>query len=397
MFQSISAAPPDPILGLTEAFKKDTHADKINLGVGVYQDASGTTPILDCVRQAEQRLLSEETTKSYLGIDGIPKYGQQVRELLWGESHEIVTGKRAVTAQTPGGTGALRVAADFIHNELPKARIWCSQPTWANHGNVFAAAGVATESYPYFDASSNGLNLDSMLEALRNIPAGEVVLLHACCHNPTGIDPTPEQWKAIAEVIAQCELLPLVDFAYQGFGDGLNEDRQGLLTLCEHCKDLLICTSFSKNFGLYRERVGALTAVASDPDAAGAVLSQIKRCVRANYSNPPAHGAAIVSTILADASLRQTWESELSEMRERVNGMRTLFVQTMQSLNVDHDFTFIEKQRGMFSFSGLSRLQVDELRNRHSIYVVGSGRVNVAGMTESNMPQLCEAIAAVLS
>ena len=300
-----------------------------------------------------------------------------------------------MTAQTPGGTGALRVAADFIHSELPKARIWCSQPTWANHANVFAAAGVATESYPYFDAPSNGLDLDSMLEALRNIPAGEVVLLHACCHNPTGIDPTPEQWKAIAEVIAQCELLPLVDFAYQGFGDGLNEDRQGLLTLCEHCKDLLICTSFSKNFGLYRERVGALTAVASDPDAAGSVLSQIKRCVRANYSNPPAHGAAIVSTILADALLRQTWESELSEMRERVNGMRTLFVQTMQSLNVDHDFTFIEKQRGMFSFSGLSRLQVDELRNRHSIYVVGSGRVNVAGMTESNMPQLCEAIAAV--
>ncbi len=397
MFQSISTAPPDPILGLTEAFKKDTHADKINLGVGVYQDAAGITPILDCVRQAEQRLLSEETTKSYLEIDGIPKYGRQVRELLWGDSHEIVTGKRAVTAQTPGGTGALRVAADFIHSELPKARIWCSQPTWANHGNVFAAAGVATESYPYFDAPSNGLDLDSMLEALRNIPAGEVVLLHACCHNPTGIDPTPEQWKAIAKVIAQCELLPLVDFAYQGFGDGLNEDRQGLLTLCEHCKDLLICTSFSKNFGLYRERVGALTAVAFDPDAAGSVLSQIKRCVRANYSNPPAHGAAIVSTILADASLRQTWKSELSEMRERVNGMRTLFVQTMQSLNVDHDFTFIEKQRGMFSFSGLSRLQVDELRNRHSIYVVGSGRVNVAGMTESNMPQLCEAIAAVLS
>jgi len=397
MFQSISTAPPDPILGLTEAFKKDTHTDKINLGVGVYQDASGTTPILDCVRQAEQRLLSEETTKSYLGIDGIPKYGQQVRELLWGDSHEIVTGKRAVTAQTPGGTGALRVAADFIHSELPKARIWCSQPTWANHGNVFAAAGVATESYPYFDAPSNGLDLDSMLEALRNIPAGEVVLLHACCHNPTGIDPSPEQWKAIAEVIAQCELLPLVDFAYQGFGDGLNEDQQGLLTLCEHCKDLLICTSFSKNFGLYRERVGALTTVASDPDVAGSVLSQIKRCIRANYSNPPAHGAAIVSTILADAPLRQTWESELSEMRERVNGMRTLFVQTMQSLNVDHDFTFIEKQRGMFSFSGLSRLQVDELRNRHSIYVVGSGRVNVAGMTEANMPQLCEAIAAVLS
>ena len=396
MFRNVQPAPPDPILGLSEAFKTDPHPDKINLGVGVYQDNQGVTPTLECVKEAERRLIAREMTKSYLSMEGLPKYGQHVQQLLFGDSKVIGDPSRARTVQSPGGTGALRVAADLIKKVFPTKRIWLSTPTWANHSNVFRAADVATESYPYFDADLSRLDIDGMLSGLADVPSGQVVLLHACCHNPTGIDPTIDQWRQIGTVLAQRDHLPLVDFAYQGFGDGLHDDAAGLVALMETVPELLVCSSFSKNFGLYRERVGALTILAGTVEAAENIISQAKACVRANYSNPPAHGAAIVETILSDAELRSGWEQELKGMRDRVNGMRKLFVATMKAKGAERDYSFIQEQRGMFSFSGMSAKQVDELREKFSIYIVRSGRINVAGMTPANMDRLCEAIVSVL-
>lgn len=396
MFEALEKAPPDPILGLTEAFRNDSNPNKVNLSVGVYRAADGSTPILRCIKEAERRLLEIEQTKGYLGIDGLPEYCAQVRQLLFGNDHEIVTSGRAVTIQSPGGTGALRIAADFLHRKFPQASIWCSKPTWANHPNVFSAAGLTVKDYPYIDVAGTGLDFDALAASLNGIPAGDVVCLHACCHNPTGIDPTPQQWKQIADIVYGRGLLPLVDFAYQGFGNGLAEDSRGLHELCRPGAELLICNSFSKNFGLYSERVGGLTMVAGNADAATAALSHAKACVRANYSNPPKHGALAVSTVLSHAELRSQWETELAEMRNRINGMRQLFAETMKQKAPQRDFSFITRQLGMFSFSGLTPVQVDELRSKYSIYIVGSGRINVAGMTESNMDRLCDAITGVL-
>jgi aspartate aminotransferase len=320
-----------------------------------------------------------------------------VQELLFAAGHEILTSGRAVTAQTPGGTGALRVASDFLKKHFPTARIWCSRPTWANHPAVFAAAGLPVEQYAYIDAAGQGLDFAALTAALKQIPAGDVVLLHACCHNPTGIDPTPAQWQEIAAIVHEQNLLPLVDFAYQGFGDGLEEDSIGLRALAKPGQELLVCSSFSKNFGLYCERVGALTVVARSQEAAQRALSQVRISVRVNYSNPPQHGAAIVATILGDPALRKQWEQELAEMRGRINAMRLKFVEMMGQKTKKKDFGFLRRQKGMFSFSGLTPVQVDELKTKHSIYVVSSGgRINVAGMTEENLPRLCEAIAGVL-
>ena len=396
MFQQIEAAPPDPILGLTEAFQADTNPEKINLGVGVYKDAAGTTPVLACVKKAEARLLAGEATKSYLGIGGSPEYARCAQQLAWGPSHEVLTSGRVRSVQSPGGTGALRVAGDFIHANFPGAKIWMSQPTWANHANVFAAAGIETQSYTYHNAAEHCLDFEGMMKSLGEAPAGDVVLLHGSCHNPSGIDPTLDQWRAIGDLVAERGLLPLVDFAYQGFGEGLEADAAGLRELSRPGQELLVCSSFSKNFGLYRERIGALSLVAADSAAADAALSQVKRVVRANYSNPPYHGAGIVETILTDPELHAEWESELTEMRDRINGMRGLFVETMSKHAPGRDFSFIQQQRGMFSFSGLTKEQVEQLKSEYAIYIVGSGRINVAGITESNVERLCEAIAAVL-
>lgn len=396
MLESIPLAPPDAILGLTEAFKKDPNPDKINLSVGVYRDAEGVTPILKCVKAAEKRLLDHESSKSYLPINGSPEYARVVQNLLFGGDHEIVAAGRAATLHTPGGTGALRVASDFVKNLLPDARIWCTRPTWPNHPNVFAAAGLGVESFDYFDAAENALAFDAMIAGLEKIPAGHVVVLHACCHNPSGVDPTGDQWRQIADTVYGRRLLPLLDFAYQGFGDGLNQDAAGLLEFCRPGCELIVCSSFSKNFGLYNERVGALTFVGANPDSAAAVLSQMKACVRANYSNPPCHGGAIVSTVLQDDELKAEWATEVDAMRHRINGMRDLFVQTMKEQKASRDFSFIRQQRGMFSFSGLSAEQVDQLRDKYSIYAVRSGRINVAGITASNIERLCRAIGSVL-
>ncbi len=396
MFDAVEMAPPDAILGLTEAFNRDTNPGKINLSVGVYKDQQGQTPVLASVRQAQQRIFDQEKTKAYKPINGAPEYGQAVRALLFGPDHEIVTANRAATAHTPGGTGALRVVGDYLKKLHPGTRIWVSDPTWANHCNIFKAAGLEVKTYPYYDASTHSLAFDAMHAGLEQIPAGDAVLLHGCCHNPTGIDPTQQQWSQIADIVAQRGLLPLIDFAYQGFADGIQEDAVGWLNLCRPGSEALICSSFSKNFGLYNERVGALTVVAGSDQAAQAVMSHMKVCIRGNYSNPPAHGAAIVTTVLNDPALHTQWEGEVKQMRDRINQMRQLFVETLGAKGVPGDYGFITRQRGMFSFSGLNQSQVKVLREKHSVYIVGSGRINVAGMTPANVGKLCEAIQAVV-
>lgn len=396
MFDNLQMAPPDPILGLTEAFRKDTTPGKINLGVGVYKDAQGNTPVLASVKEAERRTLQSENTKNYLPIDGSQPYAEAVQELLFGKQHETNKSKRAATAHTPGGTGALRVAGDFIKTARPGTTVWMSDPTWANHPKIFAAAGLATKTYPYFDAKNNVLDIDGMLRGLRAVPEGDAVLLHACCHNPTGVDPTRQQWKQIADVMAERKLLPLVDFAYQGFADGLTEDAAGLLELCRPGMEVLVCSSFSKNFGLYNERVGALTVIAKSAEQAQIAMSHVKAVIRANYSNPPSHGGSIITTVLNDATLRKQWEGEVQAMRDRINEMRGQFVRRLKECGVEKDFSFIARQKGMFSFSGLTKDQVLALRSKYAIYIVDSGRINVAGMTGENLGKLCEAIADVL-
>lgn len=396
MFENVQTAPADPILGLTELFKADPNPDKINLSVGVYQDATGKTPVLETVKEAEKRILEQENSKGYLPMTGEPTYCAQVQELLFGEGHEIISSKRAGTAQCPGGTGALRVAGDYLHNQHPGAAIWLSNPTWANHNTIFQAAGVECKQYAYRDATTNGLDFDAMCESIKSIPKGDVILLHGCCHNPTGIDPTPEQWSIIGELLAAQGVTPLVDFAYQGLADGIEQDRLGLLELTKKVKQMFVCSSFSKNFGLYRERTGALTVVADNAEQAATVMSQVKLRIRYNYSNPPSHGGQIVATVLGDKELKAKWIEEVAEIRNRINQMRHLFVDTLKEKGVTQDFSSIIEQRGMFSFSGLTKEQVDRLREEYSIYIVGSGRINVAGMTPDNMDRLCEAIKAVL-
>ena len=396
MFENVQIAPPDPILGLTELFKADPNPYKINLSVGVYQDATGKTPVLNTVKKAEKLILEQENSKGYLPMTGEPAYCEQVQELLFGAGHEIIAGKRAATAQCPGGTGALRVAGDYLHTVHPGAKIWLSNPTWANHNTIFQAAGLVCEAYDYRDPATNGLDFDAMCASIKNIPAGDVILLHGCCHNPTGIDPTPEQWAIIGDMLEAQGVLPLVDFAYQGLADGVEEDRAGLLELTKKVKQMLICSSFSKNFGLYRERTGALTVVADSSEQAATVMSQVKLRIRYNYSNPPSHGGQIVATVLGDKQLRAEWLEEVAEIRNRINDMRNLFVKTLKEKGVEQDFSSIIEQRGMFSFSGLTKDQVDQLREKYSIYIVGSGRINVAGMTPDNMDRLCEAIKSVL-
>ena len=396
MLERIEAAPKDAILGLTEAFKADPRPEKINLSVGVYQDESGRTPLLECVQEAERRLAAAPTTKSYLPISGLAEYGAAVAALAFGADAEPIKSSRLAWAQTPGGTGALRVAADFIKTNLPGASVWMSDPTWPNHPQIFAAASVATKAYPYFNANSNSLDLEGMLAAIAKMQSGDVVLLHGCCHNPTGIDPTPDQWQRIANAVYDRGLLPLLDFAYQGFADGIAEDAAGLHAFVRPGAELLVCSSFSKNFSLYRERVGALFAVADTAEAAKRVQSQIEKTIRANYSNPPAHGAEVVAKILTDDQLRQQWEGEVAAMRNRINGMRTELVRALKDHQVPGDYSFITRQRGMFSFSGLTRDQVERLRDEYAIYVVGSGRINVAGLTPCNIDRVAECIGKVV-
>ncbi|GHA09630.1 amino acid aminotransferase [Oceanisphaera arctica] len=396
MFEKVTAAPADPILGLTDAFRKDPRTDKINLGVGIYKDEAGQTPVLRCVKKAEARLVQEQTTKNYLSIEGIEAYGRVVQQLLFGADSSIIASQRARTAQAPGGTGALRIAGEFIARQLETNTIWISNPTWANHRAVFTAAGLEVKEYGYYNADAKDLDFDAMLADLAHAKAGDVVLLHGCCHNPTGIDPTEAQWEQLAKLSAEKGWLPLFDFAYQGFAKGIEEDAYGLRVFAEHNIELLIASSFSKNFGLYNERVGAFTLVAKDVDTANTSFSQVKGIIRANYSNPPSHGANVVAIIANDPELYQDWLAELAEMRDRIQEMRTLFVEKLSSRGVNKDFSFIARQNGMFSFSGLNKEQVARLKDEFGIYIVGSGRISVAGITKSNIDALCDALAAIV-
>ncbi|MHA7880796.1 MAG: amino acid aminotransferase [Saccharospirillum sp.] len=396
MFERVAAAPADPILGLNEAFAADTRAQKVNLGVGVFMTDEGVTPILATVKEAEKRLLSEETTKSYLAISGDAEYGRQVQRLLFGPDNEVLSNQRARTAQTPGGTGALRVAAEFLARQMGVNRIHVSNPTWANHGNIFNSAGIEVTSYRYFDNDRMGLDFAGMIEDLEQVPANEAVLLHGCCHNPTGADPSAEQWQQLAELAARKGFFVLFDFAYQGFAEGMDEDAAGLRAFSALVPELLVANSFSKNFGLYNERVGAMTLVASDRFTADSAFSQIKALIRANYSNPPAHGAKVVATILKDDTLRHQWIEEVAQMRHHIRQLRDLMVSKLKERGAKRDFSFIAEQNGMFSFTGLSGDQVRQLREEHGIYMVGSGRINVAGMSKGNIDAVCDAIVSVL-
>ncbi|MBO2603549.1 aspartate/tyrosine/aromatic aminotransferase [Shewanella algae] len=396
IFSQITAAPADPILGLTEAFKADPRTDKVNLGVGIYKDEAGQTPVLKSVKLAEAKLLEEEKTKSYLGIEGVALYNQAVQQLLFGKDNVIIADGRAVTAQAPGGTGSLRVAAEFVLSNTDSKTIWISNPTWANHKNIFETAGLEIKEYSYYQAETHALDFDAMMTDLQQASEGDLVLLHGCCHNPTGIDLNINQWQQVAKLCAEKGLVPMFDFAYQGFGTGIEEDAQGLRAVAALVPELLVANSFSKNFGLYNERIGAVTLVAKDSESAVRAFSQVKRTIRANYSNPPAHGAMIVSTILNDGGLNALWQQELTEMRQRIASMRTLFVESLKAEGVDRDFSFISRQNGMFSFSGLNKEQVARLKDEFGVYIVGSGRISVAGMTKTNMPVICKAIAKVL-
>ena len=394
-FDHLELAPADPILGLTDAYKADTNPKKVNLGVGVYQNEHGVTPVLKCVKEAEKLLLETETSKSYLPITGHPEYGRLTRELIFGANSPLVSDGRAVTCHCPGGTGALRIAADFIYQQHIASRVWISDPTWGNHFQIMEAAGLKTERYPYYDRASHSLAFDRMIDTLEQAQEGDVVILHACCHNPTGIDPTPEQWDELSAFLARKKLLPLIDFAYQGFGKGLEEDAYGVRKILERNHEVLIASSFSKNFGMYNERVGALTCVCADKDTCVKATSQIKLSIRCAISNPPAHGEKVVINVLSNPDLRNLWEQELNEMRERMRRMRVLLAEKLKESDAG-DFDFITLQNGMFSFSGLNKEQVEKLRSEYGIYIVGSGRMCVAGINDNNVDYLAHAIADVV-
>ena len=396
LFDKITAAPADPILGLGEAFKAETRPEKVNLGIGVYKDAEGKTPVLKAVKAAETRLLEQEQTKNYLTIDGVAAYNAETQKLLFGEGSEIIASKRAKTAQSLGGTGALRIAAEFVKRQTGAKNVWISAPTWPNHNAIFNAVGVNIRDYRYYDKATHSLDWDGMLADLAEAEAGDVVLFHGCCHNPTGIDPTHEQWDALAKMSAEKGWLPLFDFAYQGFAEGIEEDAYGLRAFTKLNKELLVASSYSKNFGMYNERVGAFTVVAESEETANRAFSQVKAIIRTIYSNPPSHGGNTVAMVLQDPALKAQWIAELDEMRERIKAMRGQFVALLKESGAKQDFDFIVKQNGMFSFSGLSPEQVDRLKDEFAIYAVRSGRINVAGITADNIRYLCESIAKVL-
>lgn len=393
MWNKIEAAPADSILGLTDAFKKDENPSKVNLGVGVYKDEEGKTPVLDCVKAAEKILLENEATKSYLPISGDPGYAAGVQKLLFGDSSEVISSGRAVTAHAPGGTGALRVGGDLLKKFYPDAKVWISNPTWANHKGVFKTAGFELAEYGYYDPSSKALDFSAMVASLETVPAGDIVLLHGCCHNPSGVDLSADQWKQVATIAKEKGWIPYVDFAYQGFGESVEADRCGVEEFAATGIDFFVASSFSKNFGLYNERTGAITIVSPNADDAAVAMSHLKTTIRVNYSNPPAHGGLVVATILSNEELKAQWLAELAAMRDRIKDMRVALVEGLASRGVEGDFSYITRQRGMFSFSGLSDQIVIKLRADKSIYVVGGGRINLAGLTKTNIDYVCDAIA----
>ena len=384
IFEHVELAPRDPILGLTEAFNADQRPSKINLGVGVYYDDRGRIPLLRAVETAEKKRLSSASAHGYIPIEGLASYDKGVQKLLFGAESQVLSAGRVVTLQALGGTGALKLGADF------------STPSWENHRALFEAAGFQVGSYPYYDAATNGIDFAGMLAALSSLPAGSIVLLHACCHNPTGVDLDHDQWRQVVELAVKHDLIPFVDIAYQGFGDGLEADRAAIQLFVEAGINFFVASSFSKSFSLYGERVGALSIVTSDAGEATRVLSQIKRTIRTNYSSPPTYGAAVVADVLTTPELYSEWEQELAEMRERIRAMRSGLLEGLSSRIRDRDFSFIVEQRGMFSYSGLTPPQVEKLSKEFAIYAVSTGRICVAALNSKNIGYVCEAISSVI-
>lgn len=396
ILEKIEMAPKDPILGVTEAYHSDKNPKKVNLGVGVYTDDNGKVPVLQCVRRAEQKLVELPLPRGYLPIDGIAAYDRAVQDALFGAGSEPVKSGRIVTVQTLGGTGGLKVGGDFLHRFNPGADLYISDPSWENHRAVFEYAGFTVKTYPYYDAATNGIRFEAMLDALKAMPKGSVVVLHACCHNPTGMDLTAAQWEQVIAAVKQGELVPFLDLAYQGFADGLEEDAAVVRRFSAEFPALFVASSFSKSLSLYGERVGALSIVTASKEEAARTLSQLKRVIRTNYSNPPTHGGQAVVMVLTTPELRVLWEKELGEMRDRIKVMRRQLVEKIRALRADFDMGFIVEQRGMFSYSGLTKEQVRKLREEYSIYALDSGRICVAALNTKNIDYVAGAIATVL-
>jgi aromatic-amino-acid transaminase len=396
MFQHLEPYAGDPILSLNEAYGRDPRADKVNLSIGIYFDDAGRIPVLASVREAEARLLAAGGHKSYLPIEGSAAMRQQVQVLLFGAGSAAVASGRVATLQTVGSSGGLKVAADFLRRWLPESAVWVSDPTWDNHRAMFEGAGIAVHSYPYYDPATGGLRFDEMLRTLHTLPARSVVLLHACCHNPTGVDLSAAQWQALLPVLQQRELLPFLDLAYQGYGEGIEEDALALRLLAASGLSFIAANSFSKSMSVYGERAGALSVVCSDAAEAALVLGQLKATVRRNYSSPGLHAAGIVSLVLGEPDLRAQWEAEVAAMRERIAQMRQGLHTELARRCPGRDFSYLLQQRGMFSYTGLNPVQVDQLREAHGVYLVRSGRLCVAGLNSGNLERTAAAIAAVL-
>ena len=390
-------APRDPILGLTEAFNADRNPKKINLGVGVYYDDNGKVPLLECVRRAEKLLFEQGTPRNYLPIDGLPAYDKAVRGLVFGADCAALKEGRIVTVQALGGTGGLKIGADFLRRIAAKAEAWISEPSWENHRALFENAGFAVRAYPYYDPKTHGLDFEAMIATLRGLPAGSLVVLHACCHNPTGVDLEAAQWSHVLEAVVSRGLIPFLDFAYQGFGEGLDADAAAVRRFADAGIPVFVSSSFSKSLSLYGERVGSLSIVAESAEEAERVLSQLKRIVRTNYSNPPTHGGRVAATVLTTPELRALWEQELAHMRERIREMRRQLVDKLRASAPKADFGFVLRQRGMFSYSGLTREQVVRLREEFAVYAIESGRICVAALNSGNIDYAADCIARVIA
>lgn len=396
LFTHVEMAPRDPILGVNESFNADPNPHKVNLGVGVYTDENGKIPVLECVKRAEVAMAEKASPRGYLPIDGIAAYDKATQALVFGADSEIVKNGRAVTVQAVGGTGALKVGADFLKRVSPASVVYISNPSWENHRALFTSAGFEVRDYAYYDAATRSLNFDGFLAAVKSMPSGSIVVLHACCHNPTGVDPTLAQWKEIAAAVRAGGLVPFLDMAYQGFGDGVTEDGAVVKLFAETPGPIFVSSSFSKSFSLYGERIGALSVVATDKDEAARVLSQLKLVIRTNYSNPPTHGGAVVAAALTDPQARALWEKELGDMRNRIKAMRVALHAALKRLAPGANFENILTQRGMFSYSGLNKDQVHRLRSEFGVYAVDSGRICVAALNNKNVNYVAEAIAKVL-
>ncbi|MDG2140069.1 MAG: aspartate/tyrosine/aromatic aminotransferase [Gammaproteobacteria bacterium] len=396
MFQSLTSLPPDPILGLTAAFRQDTNPNKVDLGIGVYKDEKGNTPVMKAVKQAEEAILDSQLTKAYLGPMGSPEFNNAVTNLILGKDLADNIGGRRVTIQTPGGCGGLRIAAEFIYTANANATIWVSDPTWANHKPLIGSAGLKFKSYPYYDYATNSVNFEGMIEALKNASRDDVVLLHGCCHNPSGADLSMEQWQVIKNTALNQGFTVFVDLAYQGMGTGLNEDVYGVRLLAESLPELVVVSSCSKNFGLYRERTGAVTLICESEKACNASSTLLASAARSNYSMPPDHGAAIVQLILNSPELYSIWEDELTEVRNRINSLRFKFAEKLNASTIPKDFSFIKNEKGMFSFLGANTNEIQELISNYGIYLVNSSRINVASINDSNIDYLIESITEVL-